>query len=297
MPSEAFRHRHDLKDVNACMGTPSCEAEHICMIQCIQELMVRLIDLNHAQVHFCVASILLALPASPASALQMARLLHDRSKDPANDHLFAEPTLIPLIVKHIRQATDCHEGLRHDTAVLLTAVLKNATTAEVNRPHVMAAEGARVLSYLLRSIAVQESPDESQQRQSSVTLAVQAIGVLRNLAASRDLLPELRTAGVLKGLRGALSLSGKNADVAYGVARVLCKITMDSRLVMDAFAQPEFLKVLVKCACEHCSHAGTMLRFTYAFGNMVSSRPENAVSFAGVRCQLRLLYQETIQYN
>lgn len=282
MPSEAFRHRHDLKDISACMGPPSCEAEHLCMLQCIQELLYRLIDLNHPQVQFRVASILLALPASPASALQMARMLYDRSKDPDHDHLFAEQGLISLMIKHIRQAVDCHEGVRHDTAVLLTAVLKNATTAEVNRQPVVAAEGARVLSYLLRSIAVQAPPAGSEQRNASVTLAVQAIGVLRNLAASRELIPELGKAAVLKGLRGALSLAGKSTDVAYGVARVLCKLTMDPRVVMGAFAQPEFLRVVVKCACEHYLHPGTMLRFTYAFGNMVGSRPENAVSFSGV---------------
>lgn len=293
MPSEAFRHRHDLKDVSACMGPPSCEAEHLCMLQCIQELLFRLIDLNHPQVQFRVASIILALPGSPASALQMARLLYTRSKDPEHDRLFAEQNLIPLMIKHIRQAADCQEGVRHDTAVLLTAVLKNTTTVEVNRQPVVAAEGACVLSYLLRSRSVQELPAGSEQRNSSVTLAVQAIGVFRNLAASRELIPELRTAKVLEGLRGALSLAGKSNDVAYGVARVLCKLTMDPRVVMDAFAQPEFLKVLVKCACEHCIHPGTMLRFAYAFGNMIGSRPENAVSFAGV-CRFSITIAMTV---
>jgi hypothetical protein len=282
MPSEAFRHRQDFKDISACIGPPSCEAEHLCMQQCIQELLFRLIDLNHPQVKFRVASIILALPASPASALQMARMLYDCSKDPEHDHLFAEQNLIPNMIKHIRQAVDSHEGVRHDTAVLLTGVLKNATTTDVNRQPVVAAEGARVLSYLLRSIAVQALPPGPEQRDASVTLAVQAIGVLRNLAASRNLIPDLCKAGVLKGLRGALSLAGRSSDVAYGVARVLCKLTMDPRVVMDAFAQPEFLKVLVKCAYEHCNHPGTFLRFTYAFGNMVGSRPENAVSFSGV---------------
>jgi hypothetical protein len=282
MPSDAFRNRHDLKDVNACLGPPLCEAEHLCMLQCIQELLFRLLDLNHPQVQFRVASILLSLPGSPATALQMARMLYERSKDAEHDLLFEENRLIPLMIKHIRQAVDCHKGVRHDTAVLLTAVLKNATTAEVNRRPVVAAEGARVLSYLLRSIAVQELSDRSDHGNASVTLAVQAVGVLRNLAASRDLIPELRSAAVLKGLRGALSLAGKSSDVAFGVARVLCKLTMDSRMVMDAFAQPELLKVLVKCASQHCTHPGTMLRFTYGFGNMVGSRPENAVSFAAV---------------
>ena len=155
MPSEAFRNRHDLKDIGVCMGSPSCEAEHLCMLQCIQERMFRLVDLNHPQVEFRVASIVLALPASPASALQMARLLYERSKSSDHDHLFAEHTLIPLMVKHIRQALDFQKGIQHDIAVLLTAVLKNATTSDVNRRPVVGAEGARVLSYLLRSIAVQ----------------------------------------------------------------------------------------------------------------------------------------------
>ena len=282
MPSEAFRNRHDLKDVAVCMGPPSCEAEHLCMLQCIQELMFRLVDLNHPQIEFRVASIILALPASPASGLQIARLLYDRSKSADHDHLFAEHTLISLMIKHIRQALDCAEGIQHDTAVLLTAVLKNATTSDMNRRPVVRAEGARVLSYLLRSIAVQALPAGAEQCSSHVTLAVQAIGVLRNLAASRELIPELRKAEVLSGLRGALSLAGQSPDVAYGVARVLCKLTMDNRVVMDAFAQPDFLKVLVKCASAHRSHPGTMLRFTYAFGNMVGAHPENAVSFTAV---------------
>jgi hypothetical protein len=288
MPSEAFRNRHNLRDINAAIGPPSSETEQLRMVQCIQELVIRLLDLKQPHVQFRVATICLALPAAPATTVEIARLLYQLSKDAGNDQLFAEALLLPLMVKHIRQACDCQDRIKHEVAVLLTTALKNATTDTENRQLLVAADGALVLSYILRSEAVQAASSRHPGRKAAGTLAVQALGVLRNLAASRTLLPELRKADVLKGLRGALTLAGSSKEVAFGVARILCKLTLDNSMVMGALAQPDLLKVLVKCARQHLDQPSTTLRFTYAFGNLVAQSQENAISFFGVRSHLFL---------
>eukprot|EP00892_Ulva_mutabilis_P005227 jgi/Ulvmu1/3076/UM015_0116.1 len=289
MPSDAFRNRTDSLDCNAAIGPPSCESEHLPMAQCIQEVLFRLLDLQQPHIQFRVATICLAMSPTPNTALDMARVLYQLSKESSNDALFAEFGLIPAIVKYLRQVSK--SGLRrdsqHDAAVLLVAVLKNATLDPRNRFRVAEANGPLVLSYLLRSEAVkpqirQPSEPAALDDDAATTLAVQAIGVVRNLAASQELLHVLRDGDTLKGLRGALVLCGNDADVAFGVARVLCKLSLDPRTVMDTMAQPEMLRSFVRMATTYVNQPAINLRFTYAFGNLVSQSHENATSFTMV---------------
>lgn len=284
MPSDAFRNRTDAIDCDAAIGPPSCESEHLPISQCIREVLFRLLDLQQPHVQFRVATICLAMSPTPNTALDMARVLYQLSKDASNDELFSERGLIPAVLKYLRQTSKngSVRGTLHDAAVLLVAVLKNATLDPENRVLVAKANGPLVLSYLLRSEAVQPlsmSAGTALHDEAAITLAVQAIGVIRNLAASQELLEILREGDILKGLRGALVLCGRDSDVAFGVARVLCKLSLDPRTVMDTMAQPDLLRAFVRMAIMYVDRPAINLRFTYAFGNLVSQSPENATSF------------------
>lgn len=289
MPSNAFRNRTDSVDCDAAIGPPSCESEHLSIAQCIQEVLFRLLDLHQPHIQFRVATICLAMSPAPSTAMDMGRMLYQLSKDSSNDALFTERGLIPAIIKNVRQVSQkgSERGVQHDAAVLLVAVLKNATLDRNNRLLVAEANGPLVLSYLLRSEAVQAAGSPGAKaalhNDAATTLAVQAIGVVRNLAASKELLPLLRDGDILKGLRGALVLCGNDADVAFGVARVLCKLSLDPRTVMDTMAQPDLLRSFVRLASTYVDEPAINLRFTYAFGNLVSQSPDNATSFTMVR--------------
>ena len=106
---------------------------------------------------------------------------------------------------------------------------------------------------------------------SDATLAVQALGVLRNVAASPQLLHTLASGRAAHALRATLAAHGGNPSVALAAARLFAKLTLDSNIVRAVLADVELLRAVVRAATTFASDSSTASRFAFALGSLTAT--------------------------
>jgi hypothetical protein len=115
-------------------------------------------------------------------------------------------------------------------------------------------------------------------------MAIQAIGILRNLAATAELGSKLMSSGILGVMRGVLVTASGCKDIVFGLSRLFAKLTLCDDAVQEFLADREALVALVHAANAHAACPATALRFAFAFANLSEGSPDNAATVGAVRC-------------
>ena len=224
------------------------------------------------------AAVLLNLMLAPAALQQVAQSLYALSKAESNDTLFLEAGLLPRMLKLIRRAADPARGLPPNAAVLLAGAIKNSTISSRVRAAVIAADGAMLIGWLLRSPALGSAD-------TSTLIAVQASGVLRNLAASSAHTPLLLAADSLRSICGLLAMRAAQPDVALNVARIMSKLSTQPTAQSAIMANGGLLRALLRTTRLHARDdkmRAATLRFAFAFGNLTAADAANSATLAAI---------------
>ena len=287
MPSHAYRNRRDPGDPDAQLGAPDSPAEALTLSSCIHEHLTRLIALEQPRVTMRVASIMLGMGPTPCTLMQAARLLYDLSKRPEHDTLFHEVALLPRVLQCVTRVvrTRCSEpqaALSLDAAVLLLGALKNVTACVALRHALAQCGGVGVMLRTLR-VCADEDGGAGGGGAACIAITVQALGTLRNFAASAELCPELLDGGIASAMRGVAPAAARSDEVAFGVARLLAKLSLCERAVDVFLADHEAICGFVHAASAHPGNLATALRFAFALANLAADSSQNAATVGAVR--------------
>jgi hypothetical protein len=290
-PSHAFRNRMDPGDPTAQIGSPGSHSEELTISCCIHELLSRLLALEQPPIQALVACIFLGMGPTPHVLQRTAQLLYNLSKNPENDGIFLQPGLVPRMLQCIVRAVclPSSESKALDATLLLMGALKNATTCPLNRSLLSECGGITVIIRCLR-ICTGSSPSDTPvsgplavQDSSHTTIALQAIGILRNVAATEELSSKLMSSGILSVMRGVLVTASGCQDIVFGISRLLAKLSLCDDAVQEFLAEREALMAFVHAANMHATHSATALRFAFAFANFSERSSENAATLGAVR--------------
>lgn len=286
MPSHAYRNRLDPGDPHAQLGAPDSPAEALTLAACIHEHLSRLLALEQPRITVRVASILLGMGPTPATLMQAARLLYDLSKSPEHDALFHEVALLPRMLQCVTRVVRTRSSapqaaLSLDAALLLLGAMKNATACVAVRFALAQSGGVDAMLRTLRICADEDAGADCSP--ACVAIAVQALGTLRNLAASAELCPELLDSGIVGAMRGVVPAAACSEEVAFGVARLLAKLSLSERAVDVFLADRDALCGFVHAASAHAGSLATALRFAFALANFAADSRQNAATVGAVR--------------
>ena len=244
-----------------------------------------------------VAAIAMATAPTPRVLLDMAQLLYQLSKHADNDHCFLELPLVPRMLHAIAKAAHARDS--SPAVLLLVATLRNASANESVRDIIAEQDGISVFVRLLRSNigasrscsqdnssdhssrSAQGGADTATASSRHASLAVQALGVLRNLAASQALLPAMAAGRASAALCAALKAHADDTAVLLAGARLLAKLTLHAGCSQAVMADRELLRAVAVAAVRSVGNSDAALRYAFALSNL-AARTDDAATLGSV---------------
>ena len=196
--------------------------------------------------------LILSATGEDSAQLGACKLLFKLSKTEANDSLFRELALLPLLLGIVTGGID--------SAMYAAGVLKNVSSDTQNQRSLVQLGGVGALSSVLRrqTTALSALPPTPRRSSSAsagsslepavrpVHLLVQVSATLRNLAVSGSSRKQFVSSGSVEDLCALLHATPQHSEVCMNVSRVLAKLSLHEDVRARIGADPRHLDALLK---------------------------------------------------
>ncbi|KAG2431305.1 hypothetical protein HYH02_013436 [Chlamydomonas schloesseri] len=247
--------------------------------EAISEHVFRLMDSGSAELLMKACAVVLRVVKSRQPLLQTAKLLYRLSKDGGNDALFRREGLLEPLVHtvHIMVASargSSNPANMHEPLVYMNGCLKNISNEPSNQKSLVKLGSLHVLAALLQQLAEQAKSGDEALTESCGQVAVQASGVLRNLAVPAQNAPAFLAAGVLPALRAAVSALSGHTEVVLNAGRILSKLTLHDGCQDAISTDPEYAPLLIQLLGQYADNRAILLRVAFVLGNLTTNSNE-----------------------
>ncbi|KAG2484488.1 hypothetical protein HYH03_016720 [Edaphochlamys debaryana] len=249
---------------------------HLSMRDAISEHVFRLMDSSSPELLMKACAIVLRVVKSRQPLLQTAKLLYRLSKEAGNDALFRREGLLEPLVHtvHIMVASargSNHPGNMHEPLVYLNGALKNVSNDASNQKALVRLGSLHVLAALLNQLADQAKSGDEALAESCGQVAVQASGVLRNLAVPPHNAAAFLAAGIVPALRAACAALSGATEVVLNVGRILSKLSLHDGCQAAMEADGGYAPLLVQLLGQYADHRAILLRVAFVLGNLTTN--------------------------
>ncbi|KXZ44037.1 hypothetical protein GPECTOR_75g761 [Gonium pectorale] len=270
-----------LNSASSCFRDGSGVA--LTMREAIAEHVFRLMDSSNSELLMKACAVVLRVVKSRQPLLQAAKLLYRLSKDGQHDPLFRREGLLePLLHSlHIMVASarcssnpaNMHEvggALAAWPLVYMSGTLKNISNEPSNQRSLIKLGALHVLAALLQQLAEQAKSGDDTLSDSCGQVAVQASGVLRNLAVPTQNAQSFLAAGVLPALRAACSGMSTQVEVVLNVGRILSKLSLHEGCQAAMAEDTAYAPLLVQLLGQYADNRAILLRVAFVLGNLTT---------------------------
>jgi len=241
--------------------------------------------------------LILQVANTPAARLSTSKVLYTLSKDKNNDALFRCEGLMVPAVELIQAANRRPADVGLDTLVYCLGALKNMTSADTANQRALAkAGGVQATCQLLQTLvavsrkaaaSAASAEDGAKSKMSGIAsgaaqVAVQASGLLRNLAVSSAHVKLFREGGLVSAVSAALGCWTSHVEVCLNVVRVTAKLSLLPEFGADMTAHASFIPAMVRVLVSHMDERAVVLRAAFVLGNLTTDSQEARAATAAV---------------
>lgn len=210
-------------------------------------------------------------------------------------------TLMPLIIKQLRKLLRTPETAPPAHVTHLLGAMRNLSNKEENQRLLVRSDAIPALTELLMKGALERLGGGAASADTRVRLLKTITTILRNLAVVKSHSQDFVQHGAVAVLGSLLEREGGSEDVAFGVCRILGKLSFFQSCRAQLSRDPRHLRALYKVLAQHNSIAlGT--RALLALGNLTVSNDENRVTLLhdlseGKRCILLRCFDAAVSHD
>ncbi|MEW5313475.1 MAG: hypothetical protein WDW38_005041 [Sanguina aurantia] len=243
------------------------------MREAICEHVFELMDSPNAEILMKACSVVLRVVKSRTPLLQAAKVLYRLSKDTGNDALFKregllEPMLSTVHVMVLHSSSGGGTSM-HEPLIFLNGCLKNVSNDGANQKTLVRLGAVHVLSLLLAHLA-QQADSDPKHMESCSQVAVQASGVLRNLAVSPPHAAAFLRTAALPALCTTLRVMAPQPEVVLNSARTLSKLSLHEGCHAAMEADGQWVPLLATLMARYACHRAILLRIAFVLGNLTT---------------------------
>ncbi|PNH12894.1 Armadillo repeat-containing protein 2 [Tetrabaena socialis] len=239
----------------------------------VVEALVLLLDHGNSEVLYSVCGTLInfTMDASRKAVLGAlgggARLVEVLGRTVAQGELGErDEAIVDVVCKALFNIASADDPL-----VYMNGCLKNISNEPSNQRLLVKLGSLHVVAALLMQLAEQAKSGDDALLESCGQVAVQATGVLRNLAVPQHNAGAFLAAGVVPALRAACCALSTHAEVVLNVGRILSKLSLHDGCQAAMGQDAAYAPLLVQLLGQYADNRAVLLRVAFVLGNLTTA--------------------------